>query len=129
MSDTQKEAVIYARSATRATNDPGDSIAAQERACRDAAEADGYKVVAVFAEHAGGHSADRPGLRAMLAFLDTRGERKPAVFVENIHCLARNVDVVYKLQKEIAGHGGTLHTVEMCVVRRKKRISIELERD
>jgi DNA invertase Pin-like site-specific DNA recombinase len=128
MSD-QKTAVIYARVASISTRCPADACEAQVDLCREAAEAGGYKVIGVFADHASGNSASRPGLDSMLAFIEKQSERKPTVFVENPQRLARSAEMAYRLLKTIEAHGGTVRSVNMERARNSPQENIERERD
>jgi site-specific DNA recombinase len=97
-------AAIYVRMSLDEESQSDYSLGAQERACRAAAEAQGWSVVAVYAdEGVSGTRYDRPSLQRMLA--DVRSGRARAVLVHKLDRLARSVRIANDLIDEFQRHG------------------------
>lgn len=87
--------VIYARTARA---DDEDKLDEQVRRCQEYAEAKGYAVVQVYRDLGqSGVTADRPGLRHMMADLAQPGMQVKRVLVTDVARLARAVDVFTEL--------------------------------
>lgn len=90
----------------------GHGIASQETRCREFARMKGYAVVRVFKDEAvSGGMIDRPGIKAMLAFL--RKNRKQGdwvVIIDDISRLARDIKAHLELRSAIAGAGARLES-------------------
>ena len=71
MSDTQ-QAIIYARVSSAAQLAKGDGLSSQETRCREHAKFRGYEVIEVFHDNMSGGAADRPAMKALIAFLRKR---------------------------------------------------------
>lgn len=110
--NTSTKAVIYCRVSSVAQMQKGHGIASQETRCREFARMKGYEVVEVFTDEAvSGGMIDRPGMRAMLAFL--RSSRKAASFVcliDDISRIARSIQVHLELRSAIADTGARLES-------------------
>ena len=104
------KAVIYCRTARAADNNPMNKIDAQDSRCRAYAEGKNYIVEAVFADDGiSGTAVDRPGFRALLAFLEKKAsEYRYAVVIDDVSRLARDLRVHLELRNLIARAGGRL---------------------
>ena len=67
-------ALIYCRVSTTKQKTEGAGLESQEHRCRQFADGKGYDVEMVFPDDAsgGGDFMQRPGMRAMLAYLDAQ---------------------------------------------------------
>ncbi|WP_067223139.1 recombinase family protein [Stappia indica] len=111
----KSQAVIYVRVASVDPGDGNGRIAMQEQRCRDYATAQGYAVARVFIDAGvSGGIAERPGLNAMLAYLETMHDRGTIVMMEDSARLARDVRVMRDLSARIRGTGAR---IEFCDAR------------
>jgi site-specific DNA recombinase len=88
-----KRAVIYCRVSTKEQVDEGNSLASQNKICRDYALKNGYEIVETFVEQ--GESAkttDRTELKNMLAYCAQKKNRINAVIAYKIDRISRNMD-------------------------------------
>jgi DNA invertase Pin-like site-specific DNA recombinase len=115
MSLPKQQAVIYARTASRASRDDGSANRDQELRCRDFAACAEYEVIAVFDDHASGNSVDRVGLDAMLAYLDTHRADSSVVIVDDITRLARGFAALTEIRKAIAATGSEIKTAAVAI--------------
>lgn len=89
----QPRAVIYCRVSTKHQVDEGNSLATQERLCREYALKQGYEVIETFIER--GESAktkDRTDLQKLLAFCTNRKNSISYVVVYKLDRFSRNTD-------------------------------------
>ena len=103
-------ALIYCRVSSTRQRTKGSGLESQEHRCRQYAESKGYAVEAVFPDDVsgGGDFMQRPGMRAMLAYLDAqKGEPKVVVF-DDPKRLARDTEFHIKLRREFAERGATI---------------------
>ena len=103
-----KEAVLYARVSDHKQTTEGSGLTSQQARCREFAANRGLKVVQVFEDDITGKLADRPGISAMLAFLQEAEDRKYAVVIDDLSRLARDVEAYRALRRAIAEAGGVL---------------------
>ena len=73
-----KIAVIYCRVSSSKQTTRGDGLSSQETRCREFAGYRGHEVVKVFKDDASGGLIDRPGMKAMLAFIRSKRTLFPA---------------------------------------------------
>jgi site-specific DNA recombinase len=66
---TTRTAVIYCSVSGTKQTTRGDGLSSQETRCRDHAKYTGYTVDTVFTDDLSGSLIDRPGMNAMLAYL------------------------------------------------------------
>lgn len=88
-----KRAVIYCRVSTKEQVDDGNSLASQNKICRDYALKNGYEVVETFVEQ--GESAkttDRTELKRLLTYCAQKKNRINAVIAYKIDRISRNMD-------------------------------------
>lgn len=80
---TKEKALIYCRVSSRAQETEGHGLESQETRCRQYAAAQGLEVAAVFPDTmtGGGDFMQRPGMVALLSFIDAQpGERFTVIF-------------------------------------------------
>ena len=95
------KAVIYCRVSSRAQEAEGHGLESQETRCRQHAAASGYEVAAVFPDTitGGGDFMQRPGMVALLSFLDAQpAERFVAIF-DDLKRFARDTRFHLDLRK------------------------------
>lgn len=102
-------AVIYTRVSSKAQLKKGDGLASQERRCREFAAYKDYEVAEVFAdEGVSGGLADRPGMKAMLSWLQKHRSAEPVVLIDDVSRLARDTEVHRKLRNAFGAIGARL---------------------
>ncbi len=93
MDSVQKKAVIYCRVSTKEQVEEGNSLATQERLCREYATKYGYEIAAIFIEMGeSAKTADRTELKKMFAFCSTKKHGISAVIAYKIDRISRNTD-------------------------------------
>ena len=109
MTKTQPKpkAVLYSRVSSRAQETDGHGLESQETRCRQHAEAKGYEVVATFPDTVtgGGDFLKRPGMVALLAFLDAQPDENYVVIFDDLKRYARDVEFHLKLKREMDARG------------------------
>ena len=105
-----KKAVAYVRVSSPAQTKRGDGLGSQETRCREYANYRGYDVVQVFSDDLSGRLIDRPGMKAMLAFLKKHRHDPHAVVIDDISRLARGVKAHIELRSAISLAGGVLES-------------------
>lgn len=107
-----ERAVVYARVSSAAQVAKGHGIASQETRCREFARMKGYEVAEVFRDEAiSGGIMDRPGMLAMLDYLDRNRSSGPiVVIIDDISRLARNIRAHLDLRDAINEAGGRLES-------------------
>ena len=107
--DTKPQSCIYARVSHSKQVTDGDGLASQETACRAYADRMGYEVVKVFRDDITGRTADRVGIKALLAFLKSR-RRQTIVIIDDVSRIARSLRTHYALRDAISKAGGKLES-------------------
>ncbi len=110
MHTDQKCAVIYCRVSSINQTKRGDGLGSQKTRCMEFAHARGYKVLETFSDDASGSLIDRPGMKAMLAFLKKHRSAEPVVLIDDISRLARGVKAHIELRAAISLAGGSLES-------------------
>lgn len=88
-----KRAVIYCRVSTKEQVDEGNSLATQERHCRDYALKNGYEIAEVFIEQGeSAKTAQRTELQRLLSFCADKKNQVNAVISYKIDRISRNTD-------------------------------------
>ncbi|MGC3939499.1 recombinase family protein [Roseobacter sp. EG26] len=93
MSTTSPQrAVIYCRVSSRAQETEGHGLQSQETRCRQYADSKGYAIAAVFPDTftGGGDFMQRPGMVALLSFLDAQPEQNFVVIFDDLKRFARD---------------------------------------
>ncbi|MBZ9650170.1 recombinase family protein [Sphingobium sp. 3R8] len=107
--DARQPALIYCRVSHAKQVTRGDGLSSQETSCREYADRMGYEVMRVFRDDFTGKSADRAGIKAMLAFLKgCKGQT--VVIVDDPNRLARSLRTHYAIRDAIAKAGGKLES-------------------
>ena len=93
MEQTTKRAVIYCRVSTKEQVEEGNSLATQERNCREFAAKHGFAIASTFIEQGeSAKTADRTELKKLVAFCTVKKNAVAAVIVYKIDRLSRNTD-------------------------------------
>ena len=103
-------AIIYCRVSSVKQRTSGAGLDSQEHRCRQYAEQKGYSVEAVFPDDVsgGGDFMQRPGMRAMLAYLDAQKGRQYTVIFDDLKRFARDTEFHIKLRREFAELGASI---------------------
>ena len=89
---SQIKAVIYCRVSSKGQETDGHGLESQETRCRNHAEAKGYEVAAVFPDTitGGGSYMKRPGMVALLSFIDAQPDEDFAVIFDDLKRASRD---------------------------------------
>lgn len=100
-STTPKKAVIYCRVSSKKQTIDGAGLESQEHRCREYARERGYEVEAVFpdSQSAKGHFLDRPGMKALLAYLDAQQGENYVVIFDDLKRFARDTEFHLNLRR------------------------------
>ncbi|MCB9942438.1 MAG: recombinase family protein [Geminicoccaceae bacterium] len=99
---TEKQAaVIYCRVSSKKQVRDGHGLESQEARCREYAQAHGYAVEAVFPDDVsgGGDFMKRPGMIALLSYLDAQPEKSYVVIFDDLKRFARDTEFHLQLRK------------------------------
>ena len=101
------KAVIYCRVSSKKQASEGSGLDSQEHRCREHAQDRGYEVEAVFPDDAsgGGDFINRPGMVALLAYLDAHPEESFVVIFDDLKRYARDTEFHLKLRRIMAERG------------------------
>lgn len=104
---SHKQAVIYCRVSTKKQSSEGHGLESQEQRCREHAVTKGYAIEAVFPDDVsgGGDFMKRPGMVALLAYLDAQKEKSYVVIFDDLKRFARDTEFHIKLRREFAIRG------------------------
>lgn len=107
--DEAEKALIYCRVSDRKQKTDGHGLESQEHRCRQYAEVNGYDVEMVFPDDITGEGdfMKRPGMRAMLAYMEAQQGKRYVVIFDDLKRLARDRNFHWKLRKELADRGAT----------------------
>ncbi len=105
-----KQAVIYCRVSSLKQTTDGDGIRSQETRCREFARMKRYEVIEVFRDEMSGSLIDRPGMKAMLAFMRKRRAKGTIVIIDDVSRLARGLQAHLELRQAIVSAGGVLES-------------------
>ena len=88
----QQKAVIYCRVSSKSQEEEGHGLESQETRCRQHAASKGYTVDAVFPDTitGGGDFMKRPGMVALLSFLDAQPDESYVVIFDDLKRFARD---------------------------------------
>lgn len=105
-----KRAIIYCRVSDKKQKRDGDGLHSQEHRCREYAAARGYDVETVFHDDVsgGGDFMQRPGMVAMLRFMETRTRDGYVVIFDDLKRFARDTMFHLKLRQELAAYHATV---------------------
>lgn len=87
-----QQAIIYCRVSSRTQEQEGHGLESQETRCRQYAASKGYDVAAVFPDTitGGGDFMARPGMVALLSFLDAQPDQSFVVIFDDLKRFARD---------------------------------------
>lgn len=104
------QAVIYCRVSSTKQKIEGSGLASQEHRCRQYAAAQGYEVEAVFPDDAsgGGDFMKRPGMVALLSYLDAQPRKSYVVIFDDLKRFARDTEFHIKLRREFRARGANI---------------------
>lgn len=105
-----RRAVIYCRVSDKKQKHDGDGLHSQEHRCRAYATSRSYEVEAVFHDDVsgGGDFMNRPGMVAMLRFLETQAHDGYVVVFDDLKRFARDTIFHLKLRQELAAYRATV---------------------
>ncbi|GIT93147.1 hypothetical protein JANAI62_35690 [Jannaschia pagri] len=106
----QQRAVIYARVSSIAQETEGHGLKSQETRCREYALSKGYDVAAVFPDtiSGGGDFMKRPGMVALLSFLDAQPDTSFVVIFDDLKRFARDTRFHLDLREAFRTRGATI---------------------
>ena len=105
------EAVIYTRISSVAQSEKGHGLQSQETRCREFARMKGYPVAQVFSDRAvSGGIVTRPGMQAMLAYIEEHTDDDYIILIDDISRLARDMKAHLDLRDAIASVGARLES-------------------
>ena len=112
VSDMSKQkAVAYVRVSSEAQVRRGQGAESQAARCAEYARMKGYEIVRVFEDKAvSGSMVDRPGMKAMLAFIRKNRSDHMRVIIDDISRLARGLEAHLTLRTAISSAGGVLES-------------------
>ncbi|MBX7149146.1 recombinase family protein [bacterium] len=106
----KQKAVIYCRVSSDKQVREGHGLEGQEKSCRDFALSKGYQVIHVFRdEGVSGGITDRPGMQALLTFLENTTE-EIVVVIDDIKRFARNVEGHFELKAAVYSRAARLES-------------------
>ena len=102
-----RPALIYCRVSDRKQRLQGSGLDSQEQRCRKYADEHGYNVEMVFPDDVsgGGDFMKRPGMRAMLAYLEAQSGKAYVVIFDDLKRFARDTQFHLALRGELASRG------------------------
>ena len=103
----QPKAVIYCRVSSTKQKIVGGGLESQEHRCREYAASKEYDVEAVFPDDAsgGGDFMNRPGMVALLSYLDAQKGKPYVVIFDDLKRFARDTEFHIKLRREFGNRG------------------------
>ena len=110
MTGQNLKAVIYCRVSSRSQEEDGHGLESQETRCRQHAAARGYAVAAVFPDTitGGGDFMQRPGMVALLSFIDAQPREKFVVIFDHLKRFARDTRFHLDLREAFRSRGATI---------------------
>ncbi|MEP3918449.1 recombinase family protein, partial [Ascidiaceihabitans sp.] len=105
-----RKAVIYCRVSSKAQESEGHGLQSQETRCRQYAEIKGYDVAVVFPDTVtgGGDFMQRPGMVALLSFLDAQPDERFVVIFDDLKRFARDTRFHLDLRDAFRKRGATI---------------------
>ena len=104
------KAVIYCRVSSKSQEDEGHGLESQETRCREYARAKGYLVEAAFPDTitGGGDFMKRPGMVALLSYLDAQPSENYVVIFDDLKRFARDTRFHLDLRDAFRLRGATI---------------------
>ncbi len=121
------KALIYCRVSSERQVKEGHGLDSQEKRCKDRADAKGYPFVAAFRdEGVSGGLLERPGMKALLAYLDDHPTEHFVVLIDDLSRLARDVTVHLRLRLELKARGAELECLNLDLDKTEEGEFVEL---
>ena len=97
-------AIIYCRVSSARQKEEGHGLESQEHRCRQYAQLHGYEVEAVFPDDAsgGGDFMKRPGMVALLSYLDAKPNENFVIIFDDLKRFARDREFHFKLKAALS---------------------------
>ena len=110
-------ALVYCRVSSTKQRLEGSGLESQEQRCRAYADDKGYVVEAVFPDDVsgGGDFMRRPGMVALLSFLDAQKGKPYVVIFDDLKRFARDTEFHLKLRREFAVRGATIECLNFRI--------------
>lgn len=111
------KAVIYCRVSSTKQKIEGSGLESQEHRCRQYAAEKGYDVEAVFPDDAsgGGDFMKRPGMVALLSYLDAQPDKNYVVIFDDLKRFARDTEFHIKLRREFQKRGAVIECLNFKI--------------
>ncbi|NDW06475.1 recombinase family protein [Jiella pacifica] len=115
--DQRLQSVIYCRVSSKGQKDEGHGLESQETRCRQYAALKGYDVVAVFPDtiSGGGDFMKRPGMKALLAFLDAQPNERFVVIFDDLKRFARDTRFHFDLRDAFRQRKATIECLNFKI--------------
>ena len=86
------KAILYCRVSSQSQENDGHGLESQEKRCRDHAHQKGYEVAATFPDtkSGGGDYMERPGMVALLSFIDAQPNERFVVIFDDLKRASRD---------------------------------------
>ena len=104
-----RHAVIYVRVSDKGQVENGNGLESQRATLREYAERKGYEIISDFSDDLSGKTAERAGLKNLLAFLKKR-RAGTIVLIDDLNRLARSVRTHFAIRDAISAAGGKLES-------------------
>ncbi len=106
----QANAIIYCRVSSKSQELEGHGLQSQESRCREYAVSKGYRVAAVFPDtiSGGGDFMKRPGMVALLSYLDAQPDEDFVVIFDDLKRFARDTRFHLDLREAFRARGATI---------------------
>lgn len=114
---TPRKALIYCRVSSKKQKDEGSGLDGQEHRCREHADKFGLEVEAVFPDNVtgGGDFMKRPGMVALLAYLDAQTDKRYVVIFDDLKRLARDAEFYRKLRREFISRNALVYCLNFKI--------------
>ena len=110
-------ALIYCRVSSTKQRLEGSGLESQEQRCRAYADEKGYAVEAVFPDDVsgGGDFMHRPGMVALLSYLDAQRGKPYVIIFDDLKRFSRDTEFHLKLRREFATRGATIECLNFRI--------------
>ncbi len=110
MTKDQTKSVVYCRVSSKSQETEGHGLESQEVRCREYAASKGYQVEAVFPDTitGGGDFMNRPGMVALLSYLDAQPDERYVVIFDDLKRFARDTEFHLKLRDAFRARGARI---------------------
>ena len=110
MKENNQKALIYCRVSSKSQEEEGHGLQSQETRCREYASNKDYDVEAVFPDTitGGGDFMKRPGMVALLSYLDAQPQENYVVIFDDLKRFARDTRFHLDLRDALRSRGATI---------------------